>query len=134
MPAVSAINPLREAIGTALNGIGVKQYLGVAPRSKPLPYVVMGAETENEEAARIGQAGHDQTIQMGCWAEDAWAAQELYNSIKGALHGAALTVTGHRLIRCEVTRITGFLDPGLPADAIGPYCVVGRLITRTMVL
>ena len=135
MPAVSAINPLRVAIDNVLGALAppVEFYLGVAPRSKPLPYVVVGLETENEDAARIGQSGHDQTIQLGCWAEDAWEAEVLYGRVKAALHGVMLTVSGHRNTRSEMERIAGFLDQGLSPDALGPYCVVGRLNTRNMV-
>ena len=131
---VSAINPLRTAIHAVLGALvpPVKMYLGVAPRSKPLPYVVLGAETEVDDP-RVMQPGNDQTVQLGCWAEDAWEAQELYNRVRGALHDAELEIEGHVTVLSQVSRITGFLEQGVAPDALGPYCVVGRLTTRTLV-
>lgn len=132
MPAVSAINPLRVGIDAALIAAGIQMHLGAAPRDAALPYVIVDAETEVEES-RIGQAGHGQTVQLRCWADNPWDAQELYDDVKGALHGVVLTVAGHTTIRSEVSRITGFKEQGAPVDNPGPYCVVGRLNTWTLV-
>lgn len=118
---------------TAFTAAGIAYHLSAAPQGTDLPYVIMDAQTENEAGGRYQQPGSEQTQQFKCWAVDAWDAQELYNSAKGALQGVSLTVTGHRLVSNTTEILTSFKEQGASPEQPGPYCVVGRWVTRTVV-
>lgn len=127
----SAVNPLRVSVVTALEATsaGTKVYHeGDVPRDVSLPYIVLGTATE-DEGEFIQQPGQDGTIQVKCWAEDSWAAQELYAEAKTVLHEVMLAVSGHRLIRGRLSRLTDFAEPN---PEVGGHVVIGLYRSQTL--
>ncbi len=118
---------------TAFSSAGIPYYLSAAPRGASLPYIILDAQTETEDGARYQQRGSEQTQQVKCWADNPWDAQEVYNTAKGALQGVTHAVTGHKLVTNVMEILTSFKEQDAPADEPGPYCVVGRWVTRTVV-
>jgi hypothetical protein len=126
----SAVNPLRVAIETALNATaaGERVFDSEAQRDTPLPYIVFGTASE-DEGGFYAKPGSNGSIQIKFWAEDSWAAQELYEQGKTALHRVALTVAGHTLVRGTLSRLTDFAEPD---PEIGGHVVVGVYRTETL--
>lgn len=128
----SAVNPLRTAIATALEAAtGKRAYHETeTSRDTELPYYAIGVATEGK-GSFYQQAGHAGTVQVKCWAEDSWAAQEMYDSLETTLDGVPLVIDGHRLLEpCVVTRFTEFSEPD---PEVGGYCVIALIRTRTLV-
>ncbi|GAA0548092.1 hypothetical protein FHS83_000951 [Rhizomicrobium palustre] len=89
-----------DAAVTAL--IGTRIYDGV-PAAAPLPYLVLGESEERDASSDTPATRH--ALRLTIWSRGGGTREvkEIAGAVIAVLHGAALTLSGHRLIDLAFT-------------------------------
>lgn len=127
MTVADASLPLQKAIVAALKGsaelaaiVGTRVYDKV-PADAKKPYVSLGPEQVMPDLADEYEGAHDR-FQVDGWSAERGRveAKAIGAAIHAALHDAALTVDGHRLVNLQIEQTRYLVD----ADGITQHAVL----------